>query len=70
MFGFFEKEKPKLGFYSQEDENTEENSKLLAEKQNVLNRFEILNQKLKAQTPAGRPGIRTTQGEEGVWIGG
>lgn len=70
MFGLFgSDEKPKLGYYSQNDEDAEENSKLLAQKKQVLNRFEILNQKLKSQSTA-RPGLQTTQGEEGLWIGG
>ncbi len=69
LFGLFgEKEKPRLGYYSQNKEDAQDNKKLLAQEQEVLSRIQTLNQNLKAG-PA-RAGITTTQGEEGLWIGG
>lgn len=71
FFGLFQDEKkPNVGFYSQDEENAGDNKKLLSQKKEVLSRFEMLNQQLQAAPPRQRGGTRTTQGPEGLWMGG
>lgn len=69
FFGLFEDDKPKIGFYSQDNDDAKENKKLLSEKKETLARFENLNKEMSASARSGG-GIKTIQGEEGLWIGG